>query len=316
MSKIDIIVPVYNVEKSLDICIDSIINQTMKDINIILINDGSTDNSGKICDSYAKKDPRITVLHIPNGGVSNARNIGIEHSSSKYIQFVDSDDYIDKNMCLRLYNNAEKYNADVTACGFVFETNNEVVKRVSFNGIFRNIEDFKNGFGPFYLSGYAHVLWNKLYKRQCIHTLFNTSISIGEDLLFNLEVFKNINSICCIKDMLYHYSYMNNMGLTRKKYNNLFTLKKFEFESVESFAFNYLKCNNETTKYLNSIIYRDIYTILKSEFISGDIEKCMLEWKKYLKEKSNNKTRGIKSNMFRFLILKFPQALKFLIKKK
>ena len=108
--EISIIVPVYNVEKYLKRCIDSILNQSFTDFELILVDDGSTDNSGEIIDEYAIKDERIKVIHKENGGLSSARNVGIEYSKGNYIAFVDSDDYINKNMYKILYKNAIKYN--------------------------------------------------------------------------------------------------------------------------------------------------------------------------------------------------------------
>ena len=104
MILVSIIVPVYNVEKYLERCIDSLVNQTLKDIEIILVDDGSTDDSGNICDKYAKKDKRIKVIHKENGGLSDARNIGLSIANGRYLQFVDSDDFIHKQMIEILYN--------------------------------------------------------------------------------------------------------------------------------------------------------------------------------------------------------------------
>ena len=108
MEKISIIVPVYNVELYLEKCIESIINQTYTNIEIILVDDGATDSSGNICDLYSKKDSRIKVIHKRNGGLSDARNVGIEKAVGQYLMFVDSDDYIDKTMCEKLYNALKK----------------------------------------------------------------------------------------------------------------------------------------------------------------------------------------------------------------
>ena len=113
---ISIIVPVYNVEKYLSKCIDSIINQTYKNIEIILIDDGSTDSSGAICDKYALVDSRIHVLHIENSGVSNARNVGLNHATGDYIGFVDSDDYIEPNMYELLLEELIADDVDVVQC--------------------------------------------------------------------------------------------------------------------------------------------------------------------------------------------------------
>lgn len=115
--QVTVIVPVYNVEKYLKKCVDSILCQTLSNIEIILVNDGSTDNSGKICDAYSKKDERIKVYHKENGGLSSARNYGIEKANGKYLGFVDSDDYIDSDMYELLLDNLIKFDADMSLCG-------------------------------------------------------------------------------------------------------------------------------------------------------------------------------------------------------
>lgn len=113
MDKISVIVPVYNVEDYLEECINSILGQTYKNLEIILVDDGSTDNSSKICDIYEKKDKRIKVIHKENGGLSSARNEGLKYRTGEYISFVDSDDFIDKTMYEKLYSAIKKYDADV-----------------------------------------------------------------------------------------------------------------------------------------------------------------------------------------------------------
>lgn len=113
MKKISVIVPVYNVEKYLSQCLDSIIHQTYKNLEIILVDDGSTDSSGLICDNYSQKDKRIKIIHKCQGGLSDARNAGLKIATGEYISFIDSDDFIDKNMYSILINNTQKYNSDI-----------------------------------------------------------------------------------------------------------------------------------------------------------------------------------------------------------
>jgi len=122
--KISVIVPVYNVEQYLERCIDSIINQTYKNLEIILVNDGSTDNSGQLCDELAKKDDRIRVIHKKNGGLSDARNVGVDEAKAELIGFIDSDDYIDEDMYELLINNLKAANADLSMCGHYDVYNN------------------------------------------------------------------------------------------------------------------------------------------------------------------------------------------------
>jgi len=118
MPKISVIVPVYNVEKYLAKCIDSILAQTFTDFECILINDGSPDNSPAICDEYAKKDERMKVIHKENGGVSSARNTGLDIAQGEWITFADSDDWVDENYLELMYSNAIKNNCDLSICGF------------------------------------------------------------------------------------------------------------------------------------------------------------------------------------------------------
>ena len=138
---ISIVVPIYNVEKYLEKCINSIIIQTYKNIEIILVNDGSTDSSGKICDIYLKKDKRIKVIHKKNGGLSDARNVGIENAKGKYIAFIDSDDFIDSDFIEILYNLIIEYNADVSCCkcNVIYKKNKKQQVEEKIN-IFTNYE--------------------------------------------------------------------------------------------------------------------------------------------------------------------------------
>lgn len=114
--KVSIIVPVYNVEKYIDKCINSILNQTFEDFELILVDDGSTDKSGEICDKYKKQDKRIKVIHKTNGGLSDARNVGIDNSLGEFITFIDSDDYVDEDIIEFLYDNLKKHHCDISIC--------------------------------------------------------------------------------------------------------------------------------------------------------------------------------------------------------
>ena len=133
---ISIIVPVYKVEKYLDKCINSIVSQTYKNLEVILVDDGSPDSCGKMCDEWTKKDTRIKVIHKENGGLSDARNFGLDCAKGKYIQFVDSDDYIEKDMIEFLYKNLKENNADISICSN-YMVDEENVINVGTRKIFR-----------------------------------------------------------------------------------------------------------------------------------------------------------------------------------
>ena len=163
---ISVVVSIYNMEKYLDKCINSIINQTHKELEIILIDDGSTDNSRTIAEKYSKIDKRIKYYYKKNGGLSDARNYGIKKATGEYIGFVDSDDYLEKEMYEELYKNIIKYNADISVVGFniVYEDNN--LNKVSYEEPYNKLEvlNSKEAFDILFKDSlFGNFAWNKLY---------------------------------------------------------------------------------------------------------------------------------------------------------
>ena len=204
MPKISVVVPVYNVEKYIRECIDSLLNQSFSDFELILVDDGSTDFSGNICDSYKEQDARIKVFHKKNGGVSSARNLGIEKSVGIWIAFVDSDDYVDGKYLENLYKSA--CNCDVVSCGFFII--NEFSKKLSSNvnpyGVFyqKDIVDIVNN-DWFVTSPWAHIIKASLIK--CNDIKFYENRSVGEDTIFLLSCLDKANCIKNISNTLYYY---------------------------------------------------------------------------------------------------------------
>ena len=163
---ISIIIPVYNVEKYLEKCIQSILKQTYKNIQIILVDDGSTDNSGKICDEFKNKDNRIIVIHKKNGGLSEARNVGIENATGKYIAFVDSDDYVLKDMYETLYKNLIANDADISICKYQYIKEEEKVDLKADTKdivVMNNLQAMKE---LLLNKNITNHTWNKLYKKE------------------------------------------------------------------------------------------------------------------------------------------------------
>ena len=165
MPEISVIVPVYNVEKYVGRCIDSILNQTFTDFELILVNDGSTDNSGVLCDKYAKSDDRIKVIHKENGGLSDARNCGIDESLGEYLSFIDSDDWVENNFLKTLYDNAIKHKAEIVIVNLHKVLDDKHEQSVPINEMCCSGREALN-----YLYGeqsiYTNVAWNKLYKKS------------------------------------------------------------------------------------------------------------------------------------------------------
>jgi len=207
MDKISIIVPIYNVEKYLRDCIESIENQTYQEIEILLINDGSTDSSLEICKEYARKNNKIKIINKKNGGLSDARNVGLEHAKGKYIMFVDSDDYLAPNSCEVLYNAIKDTDFQFITGNFAF-TNNDGIpwKKPMFSEKFDNIilgiEDYKKAF---YLVN--STVWNKIFRKEFIdnHGLKFEVGLLAEDAVFTTLAFLKTKKTCYIKDIVYYY---------------------------------------------------------------------------------------------------------------
>lgn len=223
--KVSVIVPVYNVEKYLVRCLESIINQTLSDIEIILIDDGSSDDSGIICEEYTRKDIRIKVIHKKNGGLSSARNAGLDIAKGEYIGFIDSDDYIHPKMYEILYDNIISYKADIAICDYtdVYDT---VVKEFNIDSEM-NIKNFNNveALNEIYKENGVKfvVAWNKLYHRTVFEHLRYPYGKIHEDEFVIHTVLFNSKNTVYINYPLYYY-YQNKEGITKSK----FTLKNFD----------------------------------------------------------------------------------------
>lgn len=173
MSKdlISVVVPIYNVEKYLKECVDSILNQTYKNLEILLIDDGSTDSSGNIAENYMQKNKKIKTFHKKNGGLSDARNYGINHARGKYICFIDSDDYVKEDYITTMYENLKKFNTKISACGICYLYGDRIIKEVNF----KNIKKL-------YLGEEAQIYLN-------IIGFYNVSVC---NKLFDINLFKNI----------------------------------------------------------------------------------------------------------------------------
>ncbi|MCJ7840674.1 glycosyltransferase [Lederbergia sp. NSJ-179] len=232
MKKVSIIVPVYNAETYLPNCLESIVNQSYKNIEVILINDGSTDESLKICNSFADRDDRIKVLSIKNSGVSTARNLGIQNASGDYITFVDSDDWIELNMIEFTINKALESNADVIVWSY-FKNYVNQEKELSLipggNQTFTNEKDilYLKSIYQFYgqqkLSDTvsAGTTWCKLYKTEMIKANglnFKKELTRSQDVIFCLEAFSKAKLIKYYDKSLYHYRINNSSTCSGTRY--------------------------------------------------------------------------------------------------
>ncbi len=260
--KISIIVPIYNVESYLVKCINSIVNQTLHDIEIILVNDGSTDDSGIICDKFAYYDKRIKVIHKPNSGVSDSRNIGFQNVTAEYVMYLDSDDWIDKETCYDAYQQVKEGDYDLVFWGRVYEyPDKSVIQKIVFekDTIFEG-EDIKKLklrmcglvdselIMPTRTDAFG-ASWGKLYKTSIIrdyNILFVEHNKVGsEDVLFNFMVFQKISSAKFLNKFYNHYRKDNPNSLTISHKSELFDRFLKLFELME----NEIRANNLSEEY-------------------------------------------------------------------
>lgn len=252
--KISVIVPIYNVEKYLDRCIESILKQTFTDIELILVDDGSPDNCPAMCDEWAKKDNRIVVVHKKNEGSARARNKGIELAQGEYLAFCDSDDYIDSNMYEILYNNAKKYNSDISMCGIAYAYDSRIVKQdFDYKEFYANNEEIKTILKRIYDESFNGIPGptNKLYRRSMViknNIMFDETMIIGEDFWFNFGCLKVAQSLSFINECLYFY-YQNADSIMHNIDNN----------SYEHWVINRKRLIEENEKLNFDIDYNKFY---------------------------------------------------------
>ena len=216
---VSIIIPVFNSENYLDRCINSVLNQTYDNLDVILVNDGSTDNSLKICKKYELKDKRVTVINQNNLGVSSARNAGIGIAKGKFIQFVDSDDFIEPEMTEIMVSIINKDHSDIVICGLKRISKDIArIKRLPCRGKF-SIEIFIAKSSEVICDNIIGSPCNKLYKQEIINNnniRYDYSVHFAEDLIFNYNYFRNTNTLSIIGEPLYNYAYSSDHSLTSK----------------------------------------------------------------------------------------------------
>lgn len=250
---ISIIIPVYNTEKYVNRCLDSIINQTYKNIDVIIVDDGSTDNAGKMCDKYAIIDSRIRVFHMVNRGVSAARNFGIENARGKYLTFIDSDDYVDKNFILSMYNELINSNADISICGYAQEHNGEFCPHYS-KDIVEKLNNQEMIVQMLMQIKYSYSPWDKLFVTSIVkEERFPEDISNNEDLFFVYNVMKKCSTAVFNSRPLYFYC-ENFESAARvkfsKKNESMLDIQDYILEDISS-------------------LYPDIYKIARIEYVKN-----------------------------------------------
>ncbi|MDD6285332.1 MAG: glycosyltransferase family 2 protein, partial [Methanobacteriaceae archaeon] len=247
MVKISVIIPIFNTRKFLNKCLDSLLNQSLTDIEIICVDDGSTDNSLKILKSYANKDDRVKVLTRENNGAGAARNLGLKYVNGKYILFVDSDDWFEEDGLKLLYDKAEQLNVDLLLFDSIeHKINNQVAERRFFN---KNEDDFSNLVFDYHYKNNKLVMnsffvpWTKLYRTKFLldKNIKFSEIPIFEDMFFNVAVTTLASKIAYYPKILYHYNRLNSSSITSDiKYGAKALIITGVYKNIE----NFLRKNN------------------------------------------------------------------------
>lgn len=298
---VSIIVPVYNVELYLEQCLNSLINQTYKQLEIILIDDGSTDESPIICDNYYVKDKRIKVIHKMNGGLSDARNVGLNVASGKYIMFVDSDDLIDLKMVEIFVNIMNEKNADIIECDYCMfwdsfkELNNNDKNEIL---IFNKDEALYHLFKE---DVFKHVVWNKFYKKELFDDILFEKGKLHEDLFFSYRIFEKINKIVKVNHALYYYRQRSNSIMNAK-------ISDRNLDAVEARQrqYEYFKNNDNLNSLLLDNLLGSCLYFMQKALMQNDKEIIKIfesKLKPLFLDKNNKRkfTYGIKKEIWYFL---------------
>lgn len=303
--KVSIIIPVYNSEKTLKKCIESVINQTYKNIEILIINDGSKDKSLNIMNEYKNKDKRIIVINQRNNGISGARNTGIINATGDYITFIDSDDYIKPSLVKDTINIFKEYECDVVRNNYELSYENgktELRNEMYEENKIINISEKKEKMIQNILLGKVQSYsWLLTIKRKIIdenNLTFNEDVFLMEDLLFFIRLIFAIQNIYFVKEPKYYYYQSNKNSLTRdtnkyiKNINNILIMKKH----LEEILNEHIQENNKYIKIINTVYLNGIIGYLKiSVRNSGNYKEILDELKKIRESQNIKEMLGNKS---------------------
>lgn len=321
MSKISIIMPVYKVEKYVSKTIESILNQTLQDFELFAIDDGSPDKSGEICDEYAKKDNRIKVIHKENGGAPEARNVAIEKATGKYIYFIDSDDWIEEKYLEKMYELAEKENADLVVTGFLMEyyQNGEYVtyKNQIKDIIYEEQSDFRKDAYKYLNNSILSLPWNKLYLSKRIkEENIRFPKTKWDDHHFNMDYLMNAEKVVMSSITMYHWYRSREGSETMINYSDpkMFQKRKEHYEHIKKLYEHWEMKNDEKSLDAISCYYVGRLFQCIQELTDNNKIKYAEKRKKTKEILNDEETiysiQKAKSLSRKFRILTFPMKLK------
>ena len=276
MKKLSIIIPVFNGEKFIKRCVDSVLNQSMYIDEIIIINDNSTDGTIEILEKNYSNLVNIKIINLKkNHGVSYCRNLGIEKSSGEYIGFVDSDDYVEVNMFEKMYNNAKDNNLDICICNFV-----EVNQQNRIKSKYKNNEEIlerNKSLEKYLLNKISPSVWDKIFRRKILKNIkFNTKLIIGEDILFCLEAFYYSKKTGFVNDYLYNYIQNDNSAvhtISSKLLQYVDVIKYIPLQIEKDLKLNF---KSEYNTFFNSLNLRIIHSV--SALYNKKVKKQVFEY--------------------------------------
>lgn len=276
MNLISIIIPVYNAEKYIHRCIKSVVNQSYKELEIIAVNDGSTDDSLSICATLAAQDNRIKVFSQKNGGVSKARNTGLRLAKGEYVMFLDSDDYMLPDMCKTMLNILHNKQADCVICGIQEPEGGLWCPQRNID--YSTLVNFKKDFIYQLNTELLSPCWNKIFKRQLITNLFNEDISFGEDLIFDLEYLNNCTRLSFITNpLVYHEKQVSGSLVTKTGLQRLMDIEKIH-QVIMQFAGEDNISQDLHKKYIRDLTVYVRFIFLDKRITFSDKKKILKKW--------------------------------------
>lgn len=268
--KISVIIPVYNIQDYLKKCVDSVLNQTYRNLQVVLVDDGSKDQSAEICDFYEKTDPRVMVIHKENGGVSSARNAGVEKADGDYITFVDSDDYLEPEMYERLLGAAEEYSLDVASCGYFHTEEPQKLPLTEGVQILNTEKAMEYCIADDFNSTMCGAVWNKLYRAEKLkqYLFFPLEYIIGEDMLVTIRCLMHAENIGQLNWCGYHYIQRENSAVN--------SFKKNKSSSVPAHREMYEELKKDYPKLAERVMVRSVeqsYCLIREAICSEKLYK-------------------------------------------
>lgn len=261
--KYSLILPIYNIAEFLERCFESIVSQNFGDYEVILVNDGSTDASGQICDRYAEKYDNFKVFHLENGGVSNARNFGLSKASGEYIWFLDADDYIVGQPLAELANKLSDHNPEMLIFDYQdysYEKKEYYNRVLPFSGCIDR-DQFRNNFAKLFKTKMFYTVWNKLYSREFIlknSLKFERSSYFGEDVIFNLDVYTKVNSVYLENTNYYIYVFGRPTSAANIYRKERLEIKKEECLQIEKLCREFSCDYDDLSLYMRTEIFRNV----------------------------------------------------------